>query len=196
MPTELASNLLLITNYLLPGFVAAWLFYGLTSHPKPSQFERVIQAFIFTFIIQVLMPITKASLLYIGNYFVIAPWTKASETFCSFMLSVAVGLVFAIMTNKDSCHTFLRKIGLSSRTSHPSEWFGVFNDKVKYVVLHLEGERRLYGWPKEWPVDADKGHFYIMQPSWLDDEGEETQLTQLDGILIDVKDVKWVEFVD
>ncbi len=46
---ELASKELVgIISYLLPGFLAAWIFYGLTAHPKPQPFERVVQALIFT----------------------------------------------------------------------------------------------------------------------------------------------------
>ncbi len=50
---ENADNFLAVVAFLLPGFITAWIFYGLTSHPKPSQFERTIQALIFTFIIQI-----------------------------------------------------------------------------------------------------------------------------------------------
>ena len=39
--------------FLLPGFVAASIFYSLTSHPKPEIFDRVIQALVFTVIVQV-----------------------------------------------------------------------------------------------------------------------------------------------
>ena len=38
--------------FLLPGFVAAWVFYGLTAHPRKDTLERVIQALIFTVIVR------------------------------------------------------------------------------------------------------------------------------------------------
>lgn len=57
MPEEMSKEVVLVLVYLLPGFLAAWVFYGLTSHPKPSQFERVVQAVIFTFVIQTLIPL-------------------------------------------------------------------------------------------------------------------------------------------
>jgi len=43
-----AKDFVTLLQYLLPGFVAAWVFYSFTSFPKPSQFERVVQALIFT----------------------------------------------------------------------------------------------------------------------------------------------------
>ena len=43
-----AKDFVTLLQYLLPGFVAAWIIYSFTSYPKPSQFERVVQALIFT----------------------------------------------------------------------------------------------------------------------------------------------------
>ena len=63
------------------------------------------------------------------------------------------------------------------------------------MVLQLCDGRRLYGWPKEWPIEPDKRQFYIMLPSWIQDDGRQIDLPQLDGILMSVKDVRWVEFV-
>jgi len=41
-------------QFLLPGFLSAWIFYGFTAFEKPNQFERVIQALIFTIFVQAL----------------------------------------------------------------------------------------------------------------------------------------------
>ena len=47
-----ASEAVAVLTFLLPGFVSAAVFYSLTSHPKPNEFGRVIQALIFTIIVQ------------------------------------------------------------------------------------------------------------------------------------------------
>ena len=36
---------------LVPGFVSAGVYFGLTSHPKPSMFERIVQAIVFTVVV-------------------------------------------------------------------------------------------------------------------------------------------------
>lgn len=36
-----------LLTFLLPGFVSASIFCGFTSHPKPSQFERTVEALVF-----------------------------------------------------------------------------------------------------------------------------------------------------
>lgn len=192
---ELQTDAIKLLTYLLPGFAAAWLFYGLTSHQKPSQFERVVQALIFTFVVQVLLQPLSWLLLLIGSQIPLGSWGKGPELFCSLMLALALGGFVAYFTNNDSFHRLLRRWGFTSRTSHPSEWFCAFTDHVTYIILHLRDGRRLYGWPKEWPIDPQQGQFYIQVPSWIGDDAEAVDLPQLDGILVHVKDVEWVEFM-
>lgn len=191
----LSDNFLAIVTFLLPGFLSAWIFYGLTSHPKPSQFERTVQALIFAFIVQILITPFHWLLGALGNIIVLHPWDSISESFASLFLAVLLGIILAYFTNSDSFHKQLRKVGFTTRTSHPSEWYYVFSEKVTFVILHLKDRRRLYGWPKEWPVEPGKGQFYIMGPSWILDDETEIELLKLDGILINAEDVQWVEFV-
>ena len=49
---DLANNTIDVLNFLVPGFVAAGVYYGLTVAPKSNTFERVIQALIFTVVIE------------------------------------------------------------------------------------------------------------------------------------------------
>jgi len=145
MPDSLARDVVLLLTYLLPGFLAAWVFYGLTSHPKPSQFERVVQALIFTFIIQTLIPPSRWLLEQAGQVIAIRPWDRIAEGLCSLMLAIAFGTILAYCTNTDAIHKLFRKIGFSTRTSHPSEWYYALSTKITFVVLHLIDGRRLYG---------------------------------------------------
>ena len=78
---ENADNFLAVIAFLLPGFITAWIFYGLTSHPKPSQFERTIQALIFTFIVQIFVAPLHWGLAALGNIVVLRPWDPISEGF-------------------------------------------------------------------------------------------------------------------
>jgi len=192
---SISQNVVIILQYLLPGFLAAWIFYGFTSYPKPSQFERVIQALIFTFIIQVAVLIEKAIFLKIGVYWNVGNWSKHSDIICSTINSIFLGTLFSYYANNDKFHKLIRKIGISKETSFPSEWFGTFSKKVTYIVLHLKDERRLYGWPIEWPSVPDNGHFLLVQASWLVDS-EEIPIKGVESILIDVNDVRWVEFME
>jgi hypothetical protein len=195
MVEEVTKEFVLVLAYLLPGFLAAWVFYGLTSHSKPSQFERVVQAVIFTFVIQTLIPLCRAALEKIGQLAPMRPWDTAAEGLMSLVLALVFGVTLAHFTNTDSIHKRLRRMGFTTRTLHPSEWYCVLSEKVTFVVLHLVDGRRLYGWPKEWPIEPNRGQFYITGPCWIQADGSQIDLPQLDGILISVNDVRWVEFL-
>lgn len=196
MVDGVSGNIIDLVVFLLPGFVCAWIFYSLTSHPKPHQFERIIQALIYTFIVRAIVIATEWLFTVIGNnLFSIGQWDKSAETFISLIIALFLGVIFAYLVNADVLHRYLRKIKLTTRTSHPSEWFYVFSEKITFVILHLHDGRRLYGWPKEWPLEPNKGQFYIMLPSWINDDESETHLPELDGVLIRAEDVKWVEFL-
>jgi hypothetical protein len=192
---SVSENVVIVLQYLLPGFLAAWIFYGFTSYPKPSQFERVIQALIFTFIIQVAVFVEKSVCLKIDTYWNAGSWSERSEIICSAINAVILGMLFSYYANNDKFHRLIRKLGISKETSFPSEWFGTFSKNVTYIVLHLKDERRIYGWPIEWPSVSDHGHFLLVQASWLVDS-EEIPIKGVESILINVKDVRWVEFME
>jgi len=195
VPEQLGTQAIALLAYLLPGFLAAMVFYGFTSHPKPSQFERVVQALVLTFVVQASTLLVRWPLEWIGSFWPLREWDKTSDALVSVVLAIALGAALAHFANTDKAYAWLRRRGLTSRTSHPSEWYCVFSQKVMFVILHMNDERRLYGWPKEWPIEPDKGQFYIMLPCWIQPNEEQIDLPQLDGILIQARDVKWVEFV-
>ena len=192
---DFAKDFVAILQYLLPGFVSAWVFYGLTSYPKPSQFERVVEAMIFTLFTQAAVSIVEFSLKTIGSYWFFAKWSASSSLIWSIVIALFFGLAFSYFANNDKLHKLLRVMKITRSTSYPSEWFGAFLDET-FVVLHFNDERRLYGWPIEWPSEPTQGHFIIADPSWLLDNGEEKRIIGVKNILVNVNDVKWIEFLE
>lgn len=190
---SLFSDVRPLLTFLLPGFLTAWIFYGLTSHPKPTQFERTVEALVFTFIVHAATQAIRALLASLGGYWALGPWSDTSQLVLSVLLALLLGLALAAAVNKDVFHTWLRRKGFTSRTSHPSEWFCVLDSNPAFVILQLKDGRRLIGWPKEWPVSPHIGQFYIQMPAWLEDDGDPVDLPELDGILIHATDVLWVE---
>ena len=191
-----AEHILRLLYELLPGFLAAWVFYSLTAHPKPSSFERIVQALVFTIIVRAVMIGTRLLLQFAGVLTDAGTWTQDVQLTWSVITALAVGLLVATSVNKDWFHGCLRRIRLTSRTSYPSEWYSGFTrSKRHYVVLHLTGERRLYGWPEEWPDSPDRGHFLIMQAKWLLDDGKTRELDGVERLAIPAVDVEIVEFL-
>ena len=193
---NLSTDVISILQYLLPGFVTAWIFYSLSSYLKPSQFERVIQALIFTLFVQATVSIIAYVVGFIGKFWMLVQWSETYGFVSSVIIALLYGFVFSYFANNDKLHKYFRSKNITRETSFPSEWFGAFLKDVTFVVLHFHDERRLYGWPVEWPSEPTKGHFVIADPSWAGKNGEDIRILGIKNILIDVKDVKWVEFMD
>ncbi len=198
----ISKDLISVLEFLLPGFISAWIFYGLTSYAKPSQFERVVQALIFTLFIQGFVQgfaaLFKYSITFLGGpweYFKFWKWDESFSLLSSIVLALVFGVCLSHYSNNDKFHSFLRNKGVTRETSFPSEWFGTFLNNVTFVVLHLHDERRLYGWPIEWPSEPTAGYFVIRDPSWLVGK-RERRISGVKDILVAVKDVKWVEFLE
>lgn len=196
----LAKDTIAILQYLLPGFLAAWVYYGLTSHPKPSQFERIIQALIFTLLIQAFVFSAQWVLSEAGEYWRIGVWNEHTYLLFSTLGAIAIGILASHFANNDQFHAIARKYGITTETSYPSEWYGVFHKNTKkgdegsYVVLHLKDGRRLYGWPSDWPSEPENGHFRLTEASWIVN-GENYEIPSVRSIMINTQDVQWVEFM-
>lgn len=192
---SLSSELFNILKFLLPGFLAAWIFHAFTSYPKPSQFERVVQALIFTIFVQALTFVVKFLCLAVGTKISFGAWTANVALTWSYISAVLIGLVFSYAANTDRFHALLRKVHLTKQTSYHCEWFGAFHAREEcWGVLHLIDDKRIYGWPHEWPSDPTKGHFVLMYPAWIDGN-KYIDLPQVESIMFKVSDIKWVEFI-
>ena len=200
-----SSEIVKVIYALLPGFLTAWVFYGLTAHPRQGMFERVVQALIFTGIVQAIVLVIRGAMFFLGRHiYVLAFWTDDRAYVLSIVVALLLGLFVARLANKDAFHRFLRETkwlkclwldGITTRTSFPSEWFSAFSADKRYVVLHLTGERRLFGWPLEWPDQPDSGHFVIMKAEWLLDDSSRAPLHKVEKLIVPAKDVEMVECV-
>ena len=195
----LAKDIPTLVFQLLPGFVAASIFYTLTAHPKTTEFERVVQALIFTVLLKVvLIPFRHCLLLAGRRVGAFGLWNADAELAWMIVLALPLGLFFVWVMNKDICHCWARKLRVTGRTSYPSEWYAAFTREQRekrWVILTLDGEQRLYGWPEEWPDQADKGHFVIDQPEWVIANGSRVPILQTRKFMVPASEVKRVEFL-
>ncbi|RCS49238.1 hypothetical protein DTL42_11920 [Bremerella cremea] len=197
----LATEFVRVLYALLPGFFASWIFYGLTAHPKQTPFERVVQALIFTAIVRFFVVPTRWLLFLFGNLLPLGHWTSDTEFIWSMLFATAIGFIFTYFANNDQIHVFLRNLSffngkikdITKRTSYPSEWFSAFNKDRRFVVLHLKDNRRVQGWPYEWPDSPDTGHFVLMNASWLLPDNTQAHLYSVERMLIPAAEVEIVE---
>ena len=195
----LSSEIVGIIFYLLPGFIAAWVFYGFTGYQRGAPFERVVHALILTVIIQVLVFVARELLFVIGAKSAWGTWTEDVALTWSVGLAFLVGLSLAFGANNDLPHRWLRRevagLRLTTNTAQPSEWFGAFAGNRGYVTLHFHDGRRLFGWPTEWPNMPDRGHFVMYWPEWLLDDGDRVPLHGVRFILVPATSIRLVEFI-
>ncbi len=187
-----------ILVFLLPGFVSIAVFHWLTPHRRPGVFGQIVQALMFTALAQT-ASWAAAAVLRSDWGAASTHWTEAYPLLLSVPFALFTGAAAAAVVNRDLVHRPLRRLGVTMETSYPSEWYAAFSAFTRrrgrnYVVLHLSGERRIYGWPAEWPSWPDEGHFRMLAYQWLTDEGVLTAAGDA-AILIPVETVEMVEFI-
>ncbi|MGN6236891.1 DUF6338 family protein [Dyella sp.] len=191
-----STDVVSVLTGLMPGFIFAWVFYSLTTHRKPSQFDQVVYALIATTVIHPIVALEGNVLLWLGQWINLGVWSTDSKLTAGVITSLISGFGVAQLARRDVLFKLLRRLGLTARNHNTSEWCTVFESADLNIVLHLKDERRIYGWPLHWPSDHKYGHFYLAQAEWLDEKNERTALKGVAGILINAEDVDMVEFVE
>jgi hypothetical protein len=190
---EISQEVVTLLRYLLPGFAMAAVYYGLTSHPRPSQFERVVQALLFTVVVQSLVD---------GIGLIIARsapgavtiWTPEADLVAKLVVASLAGIAVSALSNSDAIHTKLRKLGITHRSAYPGEWHTVFALRRRLVILYLKDGSCIAGWPAKWPPDAQTGHLYLTHCAWLVQRAP-IYGGEVEGILISTADIVHVEFI-
>ena len=188
----ISSEAINLLTFLLPGFIAGALFFLLTSHPKPSAFERTVQALIFTMTVQIVI----GPFGFLDPEKFPAPWNFPPwPQIFPMLVAIILGTLWALCINHDLFHRFFRELGITRENSHPSEWYSAFSRIRSLVVLNFEDGRRLVGWPEEWPSDPASGHFLVIRGAWVDKDNKLVLIERADALLVPVSDVRMVEFV-
>src|SRR2546423_10255942 len=86
-----------LLQLLLPGFLAAWVFYAFTSYRKPSEFELIIQALIFTLLVKAGLVCIRGLLILVGHRFAVGHWSNDVELLWSISLAFLLGILFSYL---------------------------------------------------------------------------------------------------
>lgn len=212
--SELNNEIVGLIFQLMPGFISTWLFYTLTSYIKPDTFERVIQAFIYTVITKASVVTFKSIALWLGKFYSFGPWNADLELVYLVCFATIIGLIASWCANNDfplsilrrdgiesksgitkTVQKFASKLNLTNKTLHPTEWFSFFFDSNYPAILHLESGQRLLGRLSQFPDSPHSGHFIVVDPNWIDDNGILVPLPQTQKILISSSEVTRVELL-
>ena len=178
------TNLLELLLALLPGFLAAEIIAVLVMREDRTVFDRIIQALIYTFVTHAIWNQT--------------PWSQEADPARALiglgLIAVALGLLVTGLIKSGVIPGVWRRAQITQGASSPDEWYKTFSEKQFYTILHLRDGRRIFGWPRFWPARGDNGHVLLEYAVWLDREDESVAVRKAD-YLIDVKDVRFVEFL-
>ncbi len=98
-------------NISAPWFVAAAVFYSLTPFPRREPFERIVQALIFTIVVQAAVVIIKSILMFVGRHGpVLGSWSEDAALIWSLFFAIGFGQLSASISNRDSVHRVLRDL--------------------------------------------------------------------------------------
>jgi hypothetical protein len=197
---EISKELVALLGFLAPGFIVAWIFYGFTPYEKPSQFERTVQALVFTVIIYALVEFEKSALEVIGTIYSVGAWSSNIKITLSILNAIAFGFIISRLVRQDQIHKIATKFGLTRKSGYPNEHYAAFADEPRWVALYLKDQTRIYGWPIRWPTEGTKGHYLLTQAqrSWIDlpdEPPQELDSFGIHSILITASDVKYIEFI-
>ena len=180
-----------LMQYVFAGLVASWVYYGLTPYKRPTPFERVVQALIYTAAIRLLAEFAVAA---VGEGF----WAEsvadaeggkklAATSALVLALSLALGFVLALAANNNWPHKWLVRFPpewldrvppegkwmewlwkITGQSTHDNNLsYAMETRNGEYVVLVLKNGRRIYGWPESWPDHPDEDFFLLVAYEWL-----------------------------
>jgi hypothetical protein len=179
--TLLALQLFLI---LLPGFSAAYIVQALATRRSQSDFERVIEALVFSFVIYVCyVPLNSGKLPFHiqsdpagkGNDTVL--WEPAQLAWLAAVTAV-FSLVAVAYIRFDANRVF-RWMRLSERTTRNSIWNDIFESEAidgQPIQVEMGDGVSVLGNLLYYSDVADDASVYLTEASWVDTDGNTTSI--------------------
>jgi hypothetical protein len=194
----LSPDVIKLLWFLLPGFLAIWVFEGLIYRPQPTPFRLLMEALIFTLFAKVLLIWLEAILIWSSDFCSLGQWTDSVRLIWSVFVGITLGLVFSYCTFNDSIHRVLRKMNITTKGALSSVWYSLMckNSKERRnVILHFREKNRprLYGFPDEWDDDPESGFIALSNATWVSDNNDQVNLQQTEYVVVAMKDVLVVE---
>jgi len=175
--TLLALQIFLI---LLPGFASAYAVQALATRRSQSDFERVIEALVFSFVIYVFyIPLNCGRLPF---HLQSDPAGKGNETVlwepAQLAWLAAITAVFALLAVayiRIDGNRLFRALGLTERTTRNSIWNDILEREAienQPVQVELADGRNVLGILLYYSDDSEDGSLYLTQASWVDVNGQ------------------------
>jgi hypothetical protein len=175
--TLLALQVFLI---LLPGFSAAYVVQALATRRTQSDFERVVEALVFSFVIYVCyIPLNSGKLPFhiehdpTGKIEDTVLWEPAQLAWLA-AVTAAFALIAVAYIRFDGNRLF-RAIGLTERTTRNSIWNDILEREAidnQPIQVELADGRNILGVLLYYSDVSEDGSLYLTQASWVDANGQ------------------------
>jgi Family of unknown function (DUF6338) len=193
------KDLFPILLFLLPGFVSVGVIEVLCVRKAKDVFGRVVEALIFTML-------NLASFLVVRSLLELVPEIKfghdqfftPGNVSLMALCALIIGIAFAAEINHEwVLGTLNNRFHLTRKTAKPSTWNETWTHARKYVVVHLDDGRRIYGWPTFYSDDPEERALFLEDASWLDDDNKLINEGSPISMLLDKNSgIKLVEFLE
>jgi len=198
---EFNFSLLSVLVILLPGFLAARLEQRLTVGPKQNEFDKVVEALLYSLFIYLTSTAISRSLpvsLKVEKTGDLTRYSVETNLWRLALLPLIAVIYAALMSwasNNDILGRFFRKIRVTRRTWRSSIWSDVFHGYGGVIQVELADGRCVMGWLKyysDWPENAS---IFLERAAWV--QGESLIRIEGPGILL-TKDcgIRSIAFLD
>lgn len=194
---DISLEVLAVLVILLPGFVAARLVQSLVDRSKQSDFDKVIEALVYSFVIYAFYSLWGSGLPIewsmskdptgTDRYLV---YLHSREMLGIGGISVVLAVVIAAVENHDLSGRLFRLLHITRHTARPSIWSDTFHEYQGFVQVELKDGRHVVGWVLRYSGDPEQASLFLSRAHWLDPEsgnnieipGEGILLTKATGI--------------
>ena len=182
--TEFKPEALTVLVILLPGFLAARLEQRLTVKGDRTEFDKTVDALLYSFLIYVLYSsFTKSFPFDIRDTITAQGHEYTIITNVALLAGLAsIGVVLAILksylVNRDVFGKVFRKLRISQKTWRDSTWGDVFHTYGEAVQVQLTDGRSIMGWLKHYSDDLVEGCIFLERAAWV---AADDALIEIDG---------------
>jgi len=170
---DIGFEALVVLLILLPGFFAASIVQGLCTRPKQTEFDKVIEALLYSFVtylaftaiigrVPVSMRVEPD-----GQAKLVSVQTRVGPLLWLGLIALAIALIVSISTNNDLHGRVLRKLRFTQRTARSSVWSDVFHYASGYVQVELVDGRNVLGWLRYYSDTPEESSLYLEDAAWI-----------------------------
>jgi Family of unknown function (DUF6338) len=199
MEIDKVNDLFPILLFLLPGFVSVGVIEVLCVKNPKDVFGRVVEALIFTMLnlagfLACRALLEKIPRVKFDHAQFITPGNVSLMALCAAVIGVTVA---AEINNGWLLGVLNNRFHLTRKTSMPSTWNETWSHARKFVVVHLDDGRRIYGWPTFYSDSPEERALFLEDASWLDDDNRLINEAAPISVLLDKHTgIKLVEFLE